>query len=394
MRRYWHPVAATVELNENPTKAVRILGESLVLYKDRSGTLGLIDESCAHRRVNLLYGIPEEKGLRCPYHGWLYDETGQCVEMPAEAPDSTFKDRVKVKAYPVPELGGLVFAYLGPEPAPLLPRWDLLVWENVLRDVGVTILPCNWLQCMENSLDPVHTEWLHGYLSNYVLGGHRPVRHHGKIGFDVFEHGIVKRRTYAPGLNDQGTTEEDPEWRIGHPIVFPNMLRVGTSVEYRVPIDDTHTCHMVLRAYRFPEGAEVPPQESVPLYQVPFTGDNGRAIVDYTLGQDMMAWWTQGPIAERHLEKLAESDKGVILYGRLLMEQMRAVQDGLDPMNVFRDASQNRIVNLFQEQGGLESSRSPLFGPDRQANTAPWCLQSLKCLQRWNTSSLFPSSVS
>jgi 5,5'-dehydrodivanillate O-demethylase len=121
MRRYWHPIAASGELNEKPTKSVRILGEDLILYKDRSGTLGLIDESCPHRRVNMLYGIPEEKGLRCPYHGWLMDEAGQCIEMPAEAPDSTFKDRVKVKGYPAQELGGLVFAYLGPEPAPLLP---------------------------------------------------------------------------------------------------------------------------------------------------------------------------------------------------------------------------------------------------------------------------------
>ena len=89
MRRYWHPIAASKELQENPTKSVRLLGESLVLYRDRQGRLGLIDEACAHRRVNLLYGIPEERGLRCPYHGWLYDETGQCLEMPAEAPDST-----------------------------------------------------------------------------------------------------------------------------------------------------------------------------------------------------------------------------------------------------------------------------------------------------------------
>ena len=100
MRRYWQPIAALSQLKENPTKAVRLLGEDLVLFRDRSGTLGLIQESCPHRRVNLLYGIPEEHGLRCPYHGWLFDETGQCLEMPAEAPDSTFKDRVTAKSYP------------------------------------------------------------------------------------------------------------------------------------------------------------------------------------------------------------------------------------------------------------------------------------------------------
>ena len=123
MRRYWQPIAGVAELKNNPTKAIRLLGEDLVLFKDQRGQLGLIDASCAHRRVNLLFGIPEENGLRCPYHGWLYDQTGQCLEMPAEAPDSTFPSRVKLKSYPVETLGGLVFAYLGPEPAPMVPHY-------------------------------------------------------------------------------------------------------------------------------------------------------------------------------------------------------------------------------------------------------------------------------
>src|SRR5712692_2836453 len=104
LRRYWQPIAASAELHEWPTKAVRILGEDLVLYKDKSGTLGLVEERCAHRRVNLYYGIPEAQGLRCPYHGWLYDETGQCIEQPGEPTGSTFKDRIQLISYPVQEL--------------------------------------------------------------------------------------------------------------------------------------------------------------------------------------------------------------------------------------------------------------------------------------------------
>jgi len=169
LRRYWHPVAASAALTENPVKLIKILGESLVLFRDRQGRLGLIGDTCPHRRISLLYGIPEEEGLRCPYHGWMFDCTGQCIEMPAEAPESTFKNRVQIPGYPVAELGGLIFAYLGPPPAPLLPRWDLFVMDGVWRDIGVTTIPCNWLQCMENSLDPVHTEWLHGHYYNYVM---------------------------------------------------------------------------------------------------------------------------------------------------------------------------------------------------------------------------------
>ena len=122
MRRYWQPIAGVAELKKEPTKAIRLLGEDLVLYRDQRGQLGLIEASCAHRRVNLLFGIPEEKGLRCPYHGWLYDETGQCLEMPAEPPEPTFASRVQLKSYPVQVLGGLVFAYLGPQPGPMVPN--------------------------------------------------------------------------------------------------------------------------------------------------------------------------------------------------------------------------------------------------------------------------------
>ena len=111
LRRYWYPIAAASELIEKPTKAVRVLGEDLVLYRDKQGRPGLIGPQCAHRRMSMLLGIPEEDGLRCAYHGWLYDRAGKCLEQPyeqAEDPGSTFKDRIRVLAYPVEELGGPV----------------------------------------------------------------------------------------------------------------------------------------------------------------------------------------------------------------------------------------------------------------------------------------------
>ena len=403
MRRYWQPIAASGELNENPTKSVRILGENLTLYKDRSGTLGLIDESCPHRRVNLLYGIPEEHGLRCPYHGWLMNETGQCIEMPAEAPDSTFKDRVQVRAYPVQELGGLVFAYMGPEPAPLLPRWDILVWDNVMRDIAFTELDCNWLQCMENSLDSTHTEWLHNYYANYVRDRRREEganvvgvdgsiyaeqeargeligpstanpgatratsgdrNHHMKIGYDLFEYGIYKRRIY------EGGTEEDASWRRGHPILSPNILRVGNSFQYRIPRDDGHTLHILYTPHIPPEGVEAPVQDTVPYYDTPLTDSKGGwFITDWIFGQDFMAWATQGNqnggLAERHLEKLAESDKGIILYRRMLKEQMKVVADGGEPMGVVRE--EHDFIPILTENAPPEWT---FKDPERQRKQA------------------------
>ncbi len=355
LRRYWHPVAAAGELVGRGAIPVRMFGEDLVLYRDKSGTLGLIDRFCPHRRVDLSYGIPEEHGLRCMYHGWMMDETGQCIEQPFEEtvhPDGRFKEKVKVAGYPVQEMAGLVFAYMGPQPTPLLPEWEPLVAENVARDIAITELPCNWLQCQENSLDPVHTEWLHSYFTNYqqTLAGApeselRSVSPpHEKIRFEVFQHGIIKRRVL------RGLGEEHDLWKVGHPILFPNILQVGSpekiTMQFRVPVDDTHTRHISVYTFRAAPGVEVPKQDPVPHYYVDLKDAEDRFVVSVTFNQDYMAWITQGPIARRELEKLGESDRGIILYRTLLKEQMRLAADGADPMNVFRSDAENQAIAL------------------------------------------------
>ena len=342
MRRYWHPIAAAGELDERPTKQVRMLGEDLVLYRDLSGTLGLIDRLCAHRRVDLSYGIPEEHGLRCMYHGWLYNETGQCMEQPFEEtvhPEGRFRDKVKLAGYPVKEIGGLIFAYLGPQPAPVLPRWGQLTWDNVVRDIAMSVLPCNWLQCQENSLDAAHTEWLHNYYSNFLRTGtgfrpaHQPKT--VRIGFDTFEHGIIKRRL------QEGFPEDGEDWAHGHPVLFPNVLFVGdqtrTTTQWRVPIDDEHTLHISYYVYRPAPGRSAPHQPVAAYRWTLLYEDDGRLFTGITFNQDYMAWITQGPIARRELEKLGESDVGIILFRKQLKDQIGIVADGGDPMNVFRE---------------------------------------------------------
>lgn len=366
LRRYWHPVAASAELVDRPTKAVRLMCEDLVLYKDKSGTLGLVEERCAHRRVNLVWGIPEEQGLRCPYHGWLYDETGQCIEQPGEPTGSTFRNRIQLKSYPVQELGGLIFAYLGPEPAPLLPRYENYVVDNAIRDIGGTMLPCNWLQCMENSLDPVHTEWLHGYFTKYIFETRHgipqkmPLRH-AKIGFDVFEHGMIKRRVL------EGGSEDMDGWRVGHTVIFPNILN-HEWFQVRVPVDDTHTWQLQYNVVR--TGFPVEPQEPVPFYRLPYLDEKGEPLVDMAaVGQDMWAWYSQGDIARRDLEKLGVSDIGVILYRELLMEQMDKVARGEDPMEVYRDPAKNQMITMPHEEERMQDM-SAHAQRDRHARAA------------------------
>lgn len=354
-RRYWHPVAALDEMSQHWTKRVRLLGEDLVLFKDRKGAFGLVGEFCPHRRASLAYGIPTEDGIRCPYHGWNFDRAGRCLEQPNEPETSTFKDKVQTAGYPVETLGGLIWAYLGPAPAPLVPRWDGFVGENVVRMVGRNTVACNWLQIMENSLDPVHAEWLHGNFQEFVeerLGARYTMsRKHLKIDFAEFEHGIYKRRLI------EGASEDGDDWRIGHPVLFPNMLSAGSGggglwkmhlYQIRVPVDDVHTLHYFYSVYEPPAGVSVPAHlvGRCPLFEVQTRDASGEYLVENIDVQDVMVWETQGPIARRDLERLGTTDTGVILYRNLLKRELAKIEAGEDPMNVIRDPSKN--VPAFQ----------------------------------------------
>jgi 5,5'-dehydrodivanillate O-demethylase len=351
LRHYWQPVAAIVELEKRWTKKVRLLGENLVLFRDRRERLALIEEQCPHRGASFLHGIPTEDGIRCPYHGWEFNGQGTCLSQPNERDNPSFREKVCTTAYPVEEMGGLVWAYLGPEPRPLLPRFDGFVHEGTVRMLGRALLPVNWLQIMENSMDPIHTEWLHGHHYEF-LKEQEGVKvaisaHHEKIDFREFEFGLTKHRLLA------GHSEDGDDWRIGHPVVFPNMLAVGNgddtsryySFQIRVPVDDEHTLHLWYNAYVPPKGVAVPPHltERLHVYDVPFRDADGEFIVDNVDGQDMMAWITQGPIADRTRENLGASDKGVAIYRRVLRRELKKIAAGQDPIGVVRDPERRRI---------------------------------------------------
>src|SRR5262252_138017 len=272
LRRYWHVVAAASEITEEkPKKKVRVLGEDLLLYRTRRSHYGLIAEHCAHRGVSLYYGFVEEDGIRCAYHGWKYDACGKCLEQPFENPEAGFKDKISQPAYPVEKLAGLLFAYLGPpEKKPLLPRWDMLTRRDGVRKLEIyQTLRCNWLQAMENSVDPVHTYYLHAHTlrmrgSNQGAYYYRPLN---KLDFELVVHptwaGIQKQRVFA---GDGGHVEAP------HPLIFPNMLMVpatnGHNMHFRTPVDDENTQIFHVRFNptkdgRIVEGAEDPRAEFV-----------------------------------------------------------------------------------------------------------------------------------
>jgi 5,5'-dehydrodivanillate O-demethylase len=372
LRRYWHPVAAAAELtDEKPIKAVKILNEELVVYRDTTGHYGLVGEHCPHRLASLAYGRVDEQGIRCPYHGWKFDGAGRCLEQPAEPPEGKFKDRIKHVAYPVEYLGGLIYAYLGPAPAPLLPRWDVLVWEHGRRwIVKESIIDCNWLQPMENSVDPSHLYWLHGDSERFVPSVKTYAEKHE---FIRFEYGIRKRRTTLPLATGGDPAVDD------HPLLFPTVLRhvapfnEGSghrhNLQIRVPVDDHHT--QVFRANFLPMESERSPADApVPVRFVQLKTGPREYKMNMIPAQDSMAWETQGSRTDRTQEHLGIGDEGVIALRKLLREQIERVQQGLEPMGIIREPEKNRLIDLgvINERIGLMGAQSPQAGRDRAAS--------------------------
>ena len=358
MRRYWIPIAPYAQLVENPVRKVRILGEDLILYRDASKNLGLIGDRCLHRRVDLQHGIPDACGLRCPYHGWLYDASGTCIEQPLEAQPERGISR-KLAGYPVQELGGLVFAYLGPLPAPALPRWDLYVWPNAIRQIAINVLDCNWLQCQENTADPTHSVWAHGYFFQYALeqsgqleraqAGLHTLHGRIKMGVGVKEiyaeptpTGMTKGIAYSKELGADADSVNQ-----SHMVIFPFCTRTGkagaprSEFQLRVPIDDTHTMHICYQVYAAPAEVEVPHQDVVPWYEPPRFDADGEPILDYVLAQDMALWLAQGPVCDRTVEVLGRTDVALAFLRRQLDEQIGLVEAGKTPLNVFETSPES-----------------------------------------------------
>jgi 5,5'-dehydrodivanillate O-demethylase oxygenase subunit len=355
LRRYWQPIAGVAEFDRQPTKPVRVMGEDLVLYRDRAGTYGLVDRHCPHRRADMSYGFVEDCGLRCNYHGWLFDETGTCLHQPFEErahPHSRFKDKVAIKAYPVQAKAGMLWTYMGPEPAPLLPDWDRFHHQGY-KQVVLSEVPCNWFQCQENSIDPVHFEWLHSNWSRVLRGQDGPrAPAHTRLGFDEFDYGFVYRRVR------EDTTENDPLWHTGRVCLWPNCLYTG-HFEWRVPIDDENTLSVGWFIDPLP-GDEPFEQDPIPCWTAPVIDPaTGRWIDSHVMNQDFVAWVGQGRIADRTREHLGESDRGVLMMRRRMFEQLDVVAGGGDPMGTIRDPEVNRAVHLPMIGDPPPSSQGP-----------------------------------
>src|SRR3954462_3657404 len=368
LRCYWHAIAvsdrcegirADLKLNERVTldgqaatvaewgqqlgtfkgkpMRVRILGEDLVLFRDGSGRLGLLDLYCAHRRASLAYGRVQENGLACCYHGWTYDIKGRCIAMPADPPESTFKEKIQQKAYPVRELGGMIFAYLGNGEPPVLPMLDILARNDGVRAVeNFGLWGSHWLRIVENSVDPVHTGILHatGTLRS-DLWNQIP-----KVDFAPDRFGIQTRQTRGE-YDRTGYLRLPSTMLINHPWPGGKINHPRFTAIFRTPVDDTHTLlfHVTFTPHADGKPLELPSGLNFHLAD----------FVQTIFQQDYEAVVSQGPIYDRTAERLGSTDKGVALLRKVMTEQISAVGRGEDPPSVMRGKEWERILDSSEK---------------------------------------------
>jgi phenylpropionate dioxygenase-like ring-hydroxylating dioxygenase large terminal subunit len=358
MRRYWHPVAVSAQVTARPQQ-VRILGEDLILFRDGKGRPGLLYPRCAHRGTTLYYGKVDEQGIRCCYHGWQFDVEGRCLDQPCEPQGGMHKDRIRQPWYPVEEIYGLVFAYMGPpEKKPVLPRWDALeglaadetIFTHGYTGIGVgaddtvKTIPWSWLQNLDNIMDPFHVPNLHTR--------HRAVQYTPEaarlpeVEFEYSDLGIsyiAQRKT-----RDGRTVKRVSVALMPYVVLVPDQKLEITGptsyVRWLVPVDDRN--HVLFHALRMPKGADgmvlfLKVSRPRPMGDATAWSDMTEAQ-HQTFPTDWEAMHSAGSITRHSAEHLVTSDKGVAMLRRMFKQQIRVVQEGGDPIGVSFDP---RTVN-------------------------------------------------
>jgi nitrite reductase/ring-hydroxylating ferredoxin subunit len=348
LRRYWHPVGLAKDATDVP-RQIRVLGEDLILFRDKSGTPGLVHPRCAHRGASLFYGKVEEHGIRCCYHGWLFDAQGHCLEQPCEPGGGKARDKVRQPWYPVEELYGMVWAYLGPpDRKPVLPRYDALdrldegefvvADDNSIGGGGPKIIPCNWLQHYENLVDPFHVVVLHSTFSGTQFVEAMAVMPQVTWEFSPLGVKTVSLRALPDGSTLHRISEAAvPTLRV---IPSPRVGKYGRveSIGWVLPIDD-HSFRIYV-AGRVREPDELTKMRS---------RLNGKLWEELTEAEhqqwpgDYEAQVSQGSIAWHSEEHLATTDRGIVMLRRFLQKQLDVIASGDDPAGVTFDPAQATV---------------------------------------------------
>ena len=376
IRRYWQPVALSEELPAGGAPlSVKILGEELVLFRDDEERVGLLGIHCSHRGTDLSYGRIEDGGLRCLYHGWLYDIEGRCLEQPGEPGGGQHRGEIRHRAYPCREAAGAIFTYMGRGEPPLLPNYDFLNASSDHLYVSKIFHDCNYLQANEGNIDPVHLSFLHRFMEN------RDERYRGVRGANESHYNLVARNS-APQIDVELTDfgvriytvrklENDKSYLRVSYFILPNLSAFpgqtggeGYSVNWHVPIDDSHHWK-----YSFVYSAGAPLQKDL------IHRERSEFGADYRLNRneanrflqdrqamksktytgmgsgfqahDLFATSSQGAVQDRTGENLVSSDKAIIAARKLMEKAIRDVQEGKDPSHVVRSAANNRFPHFM-----------------------------------------------
>lgn len=382
LRQYWWPVGISADLQRKPT-LVRLLGEDFVLFRDDEGRAGMLDAKCPHRHANLAFGNVVKGGLRCRYHGWLFDREGHVLDTPGE-PDESFKDKVQAKAYPVEELGGLVFVYIGEGPVPALPRFNFLAapGERIVKVTGFG--NCHWLQAIENGIDPIHLSFVHAPSLPGLRNAPEVWFEETPWGVAYFSSRPIPDKTDAnhvrihnlllPAISCTGSMD---------PFITNSAGSVDTPISARwsVPIDDTRS--MMIRIVFKPEGHlgewrdDVPenirwdlPWEALEIepYQEYIDAKGGPVKLGYDVPrgislEDATICGSIGPVVDHANEVLMPTgDAGITLVRDIYQRNVAAVLKGDEPKAVVRDKEHDYIYPLvgerFVDDEGLARMRS------------------------------------
>jgi phenylpropionate dioxygenase-like ring-hydroxylating dioxygenase large terminal subunit len=328
LRRYWWPIAVSDHVTAAPQKA-RLLGEDFVLFRLPDGRPGLLDLQCAHRSASLEYGRVEANGIRCPYHGWLYDPEGRCLDQPCEPADSTYKTKIRQRSWPVRDVSGFVFAYIGPQPVPEFPKYDLLFDDAYDKTVQGRDLHSNWLQRAENMLDALHVMVLHASIYP-ELALKRPDR----CDYNETWYGVEMELDYPNGVKDK------------HHYFYPagnrlELARAGQKahqfIQWVVPMDDHESLVFQMFASKADAGKG---SVTAAQYQKTVRGQYKR-VEDgwwniWERDQDDAITDSQGIIADRSKEHLATCDIGIVKMRRMLKAAIESVQRGEEPIGIVR----------------------------------------------------------
>jgi phthalate 4,5-dioxygenase len=373
LRRYWQPAALSEELPVGGAPIpVRLMGEDLVLFRDETGKPGLLGLHCSHRGADLSYGRLEDGGLRCLYHGWLFDRAGRCLEQPGEPAGSTFHERIKHPSYPCLERSDVIWTYLGPGEPPEFPNYEFLIVPNEHVFAIKLYHECNWLQGNEGNIDLLHLSFLHHLASRSANGdghverisGQGAAPHQEAVEADVMDFGL--RVCKIRSLNEQQKQFYLCTFIAPCAYAFPGNVSGddGFSVNWHVPIDDEHHWKYTFifsreraldkdgirsrrqsmndgyRSTRNPANRYLQDREEMKI-----SSYSGMGMVFQA--HDMCATEGMGHIQDRSHEHLTARDTPMVLARRQLLKAIVDIQEGRDPLGVIRDPARNRFPRLF-----------------------------------------------